>query len=699
MVCKCPNGYARIHLEKCKWFQDFLIQYVDEEHEDECIRNLAGGKEVEVCCCSVELSHDESMKIKLIYANDNEKYGDEVVFNNLMPGPVVQKNKHYYKNVNYRSLYVVGRNKFIHTMINAFFSENRRVIYLVGEKGSGKSDICKYFTNYTQERHMFTSWIYEKIEDYATLRTLKSKVTGFHNFNDLDEKLRNEEGLVVLDGMDALLKKDWNQYQLTMQEYVEQTKLRFIITITDATILANKMLRPYDRKMMVEPLSLEAAATILKAQVDEYLSMNDKNLINLQKSGLLKIKSYTPGELRMIALKIPEESNLDKLCAEIQEQMKESNQPAPVVQEEEDEAMIQELLKIIKGKSENEHGGGDQDGLFNLLCFLSCFPNGIYFSDFKNVIECRDYQMVDFPSDWLSPLLKLSIISDPRSLDSDEIAELDDKIANQKMLGASEEMIVLELIESKVLNKSKSWLEIRYERIGKSDQLLFIVDSNIRNGIDSMECTDLTVYRCLLNSIHFHQLMLNSIIFAAKRNFLCYEEITECSAVNNSIVWLPNEEDQRISTLIEAEPTLNNIKGVLKHNTTNYRVLISEKGNLSIKGGLEFVNSHGTKEDQQQYVDNIEDFMVKVLTVNKICDERSEYELYANYIQSLLGSEEVRRQLRRVNFKVELFLAEVRYVQMKRATMNLTPDNKKKLKDQIVALEELINELDKDENL
>jgi hypothetical protein len=41
-----------------------------------------------VCCCSPELSHDEIMKLKLVFKDNDDSYGEAKILSGLRPGTV-----------------------------------------------------------------------------------------------------------------------------------------------------------------------------------------------------------------------------------------------------------------------------------------------------------------------------------------------------------------------------------------------------------------------------------------------------------------------------------------------------------------------------------------------------------------------------------------------------------------------------------
>jgi hypothetical protein len=101
--CDCPKRTQHIHSIDCEWADEFLIHF-----KAKSVFTDSTKQELRVCCCSPELSHDEIMKLKLIYKDDDPSYGDIRVMNNLKRGTVKQMNPHYYGETQFKDCRIVG---------------------------------------------------------------------------------------------------------------------------------------------------------------------------------------------------------------------------------------------------------------------------------------------------------------------------------------------------------------------------------------------------------------------------------------------------------------------------------------------------------------------------------------------------------------------------------------------------------------
>ena len=67
-------------------------------------------EEVNVCCCSPELTHNEAMKLKLMYKDDKAKYGEKKIFERLPRGVVNQLNPFFFSGTTFKGCNTIGQN-------------------------------------------------------------------------------------------------------------------------------------------------------------------------------------------------------------------------------------------------------------------------------------------------------------------------------------------------------------------------------------------------------------------------------------------------------------------------------------------------------------------------------------------------------------------------------------------------------------
>jgi hypothetical protein len=74
----------------CSWADYFQLEF-DAKFKENYSKN-----EMFVCCCSPELAHDETEKLKLIYKDNNTGFGETVVFSSLRSGQIQLSNQSYF---------------------------------------------------------------------------------------------------------------------------------------------------------------------------------------------------------------------------------------------------------------------------------------------------------------------------------------------------------------------------------------------------------------------------------------------------------------------------------------------------------------------------------------------------------------------------------------------------------------------------
>ena len=76
--------------------------------------------------------------------------------------------------------------------------------------------------------------------------------------------------------------------------------------------------------------------------------------------------------------------------------------------------------------------------LFVLLSFLSLFPEGILLNDFVQFVTMPNFRMEYAPQNWISPLIKLSLLSSTLEEDNKgKLRSLDQQVASLIMSGTS----------------------------------------------------------------------------------------------------------------------------------------------------------------------------------------------------------------------------------------------------------------------
>lgn len=329
------------------------MKYVHDDHYDKCIIPSANSKDSShVCCCKADLPHDESIKLMLLFNDNKTEYGQETIFSDLRPGTYQLINSNFYQSVNFKSVSVIGQNKLLYSMIKHFFIEGARVLYICGPPGSGKSTVCKAFSNYVQERHKFSKFVLEKLSNSHNTQLLISRAIGYVNLRDIPESIKNEERLVIFENADSLIKDHSDEFDEQINALVEATKTRLIIEVTSKSLLdRRKKPRKYECMLNVPGLKdLDAAKFVKNHITNIHASLNakDKDIYNLKENPVFK-QDLTPKELLDLVKRInKEKKDFKDICQDFLKERQErlvgeeaSAQSAAKDESEEDREIIE----------------------------------------------------------------------------------------------------------------------------------------------------------------------------------------------------------------------------------------------------------------------------------------------------------------------------------------------------------------------
>lgn len=247
--------------------------------------------EIYLCCCCPEMTHDETMKLKLMFKDEKD---DIAILTNLPPGKVKEVDKPYFGENKFQDCQTIGKNRIIYQIFNAFCSENIRMAYLVGESGSGKSMLSKHIANYMTERHKVTVVHYLNMDKVSNISVFLSSIpdyrlmTSFSSYENQKPKSLGQDSFIILDNMDLILANHFKAFRSSMQELVEHTKLKFLIISSSTTWSQNYQPMWQEKIFQVPTLNTQAAAKMLKGMANDYLPYNLRNIINLQGHPIFK---------------------------------------------------------------------------------------------------------------------------------------------------------------------------------------------------------------------------------------------------------------------------------------------------------------------------------------------------------------------------------------------------------------------------
>lgn len=246
-------------------------------------------EEQHICCCRPDLSHNETMKLQLLFKDD--KRTDLAVFDHLEAGKVVQMRKIYFGETKFQDCVTVGKNRIIYQIFNAFSYENIRIIFMVGESGSGKSMLSKHIANYMIERHKIVNATYLNMDKVSNVSVILARIPEYRLMTSYDNykgKSSGQEQLIILDNMDSILSNHFQAFRQSIQELLEQTKLRFLVITCKSNWEDYSGKQWQDKIILLPALNTQSAAKLLKMMANDYLPQNLRNIVNLQSHPIFK---------------------------------------------------------------------------------------------------------------------------------------------------------------------------------------------------------------------------------------------------------------------------------------------------------------------------------------------------------------------------------------------------------------------------
>jgi len=323
--CDCPQANKHIHSSDCDWADTFSFEF-DAQY---AILNDKDDSDIRVCCCSPELTHDETMKLRLIYRDDNREYGDIVVFDDLVHGKVRQKNPHSFVGTTFKDCITIGQNLLLYNMYNAFVHETCRVIYLVGESGSGKSTISKHLANYLLERHKVSDVSYINMDRASSINMFSAKIPGFtrnaFRNKNFEKNFSGEGTLLILDHMDAILKHHYKAFNEKLVQLLQESTFKFIITTNSKADIREVTVSRLEKFISIPSINPQSVAKLIISMAKDSLPLQYRNLMTLKKHEICNKKGLTPTKISDIAFMINKGYELDRILTFLDNQPVEGN--------------------------------------------------------------------------------------------------------------------------------------------------------------------------------------------------------------------------------------------------------------------------------------------------------------------------------------------------------------------------------------
>ena len=303
-LCQCPNRASHRHKSvDCDWADTFLLDH-------DCYDPMMVGDEVLICCCSPELTHDETMKLLLLERQEGISK-DTWILDDLVPGKLEQKRKFHHK---FRDCTTIGRNKVIYDIFKAFSTQKCDIVYLCGQSGSGKTVLSKHIANYMMERHKIADAEYRNHDKIASVVHILAHLPDAQSKGSKEGK----ETLFILDNMDTALENRFEELHQGLREVLQRLNLKFLILCS-----RKNLIKPLEglsgREEMIfdlKPLNTVNSATLLLQMIEQFLPWTQRSVAALHDHPICS-QGCTPKLISEIAHRVRNGKTLDIICEEL----------------------------------------------------------------------------------------------------------------------------------------------------------------------------------------------------------------------------------------------------------------------------------------------------------------------------------------------------------------------------------------------
>src|SRR3990167_6248160 len=203
--CNCnPESKQHfLHHFKCKEAALFVKRYKSLP------AILEGAEDAEdyrrICCCSPEIEHNVNLRVRL-YKN---KCDLPKLFLEASPGQLKYANNIPFREPIWRDFQAIGFEKILRTIYLGFQQERKRIIFVYGPDGSGKTPVAKQMGNMFVERKCYNEVKYINMDKISSIRVLVSRIGKASNFLQHRDYIKNIpknlEVFIVLENINYLL--------------------------------------------------------------------------------------------------------------------------------------------------------------------------------------------------------------------------------------------------------------------------------------------------------------------------------------------------------------------------------------------------------------------------------------------------------------------------------------------------------------
>lgn len=640
-ICNCPERANHIHSLDCEWADDFNYEY-------ECEGVQLDGDRQYICCCCPDLTHDETMKLQLLWGKQGPLA--EPIFRGLPKGEITQENKVFFAQNKFQDCETTGNNKLLHSIFNAYSNENVKIGYLIGETGSGKTTLSKHLANYMTERHKIDSAHYNNMDKVRSVDVLLATIPGYRHFNKAEYKNRKtgEDLLVIFDNMDSILLNHFVPFRKGIQEILDKTKMKFLVLSSTKDWVVHLKNFFQDKVFELQSLNTQAAAKLLKFHAKENLPWRLRNILNLEKHDIFVNSNrinlrLTPKTIMDIAFLLKKKGkDLDTIYRELSFGAESKDR---LIQEESYEARKNFLNKFQE----------NLPGAFRILVFISEFPYRILSEDLKDAAK-----VFNFAADWLATVIYLTFLNENKSFEA-----VSEEVEAGRLRGKNEVEIYLEHKHPE-LNKNTEILTVNEMLVGNTKQISFALDEDLRRSLAMNDQDFLIIFEATIQMLEYYCYLFGSIIKHSKLVNFYHENIVECCANNSTVLWslqygLPS--NQNLSYIVRT--STSDRQEIIKMHDSNIRILMNEASQSSISNGLQRALREND-ENRERYISVINEFFARLWSICKIHEQFDEALEYLELFRQLNSTEATQNFFRETSIKSELFGCDIYYKKLKK---------------------------------
>jgi len=670
--CNCKDSHKNVHSKRCDWAQKFMQKYQPN------VDIYESKDTITVCCCSPELEHDEVMKFRLLFKNNEETCGNYKIFEDrLDKGNIIQLNNAYFGGTHFNDCSLIGYNMVLYTIYNSFVNEKIKIIYLNGEPGLGKTTMAKIASNLLEERNKVTSVDLVDIEHIETTTAFKAKLSAVTYFlDDEEDESDYRKKLLIFDKADNILENAGPEFRKYLLDYSKGSSFIFMIVSCKMKLFKDLVPTAQEKCVKVGGIDKRNAAKLLLNMAKDELPLNLRSILNLEKHSIFKSIQNKSRKIKYtdilnIGLRLKAMQSLDDIMISNKAESDEVGSNGVNLNKSRNVATgAYDIRRNFIRRLRKEDPVGS-----NLYFLLAMFKKGVLLSDIRVMVQLN---MV--PSNWIFCLWK--IIASENNVNMHFVLEAKEII--EKLIFQSEKNEEGDnsdyLTLSGILNNynaedssNHSWISLSRIKLHKRNEILIAVEPLMIEIIsEELEKETSKFPVQISNYLLYYISFFTSIIKKNIDSKLYSEDIIENTVCNSGSFWKvkSTEVDSDHHYFTSKKIPFDEVLELLNFHQSNIDSFIRGSTTIcllkvySILVGL-------NEEDCDHGKMIIEDLVMSYLTISKIKGDHSKAFEDAMYISRKITNEVSRKRtdpIRRFRSKLELFQIDMLYQGIKKST-------------------------------